>query len=169
MLYALICNGMNKSKWYEIERWNKIKGENVSWSPPIGPTAYWALVSAPWSGEPNPNTVGGPLSRSTHKRKVGIKARTMRFTGAAIPPTENPNPILKKCCQRRDVLPHRRRPCRSTPGHWTSPPRHYDVYYTAASASTLADAPQQRKARSLPGSTVTHREVIIDSNKITSA
>ena len=34
-------------------------------------------------GEPNPNLVGGPLSHSTHKRKVGVRARKTRFTGAA--------------------------------------------------------------------------------------
>jgi len=40
----------------------------VSWSPPIGPTAYWALRFVPWSGAPNPNMVGGPLSHNTIKR-----------------------------------------------------------------------------------------------------
>ena len=96
---------------------SEIKGENVSWSPPIGPTAYWALVSAHWSGEPNPNTVGGPLSHSTYKREVGIMARATRFNGAAaIPPTVNLN-WSKLCYQRRETHQPHRRHCSSTGLH----------------------------------------------------
>ena len=93
MLYALICNGMNKSKWYEIERWNEIKGENISWSPPIGPTAYWALASAPWSGAPNPNRLVGPC-RTTHIKIGGDHGLSHEVgLGRHDPTDRNPNLI----------------------------------------------------------------------------
>jgi hypothetical protein len=41
MLYTLIFNGMRK----EVKVYGEIKGENVGLiSPPMGPTAHWALA-----------------------------------------------------------------------------------------------------------------------------
>ena len=66
MLYALICNGMNKNKEYESERWKEIKGEIVSLisnltgpNGPVGPLIC-ALI-----GGAQPTMAGGPLSPYT--------------------------------------------------------------------------------------------------------
>ena len=99
----------------------------------------------------------------------------------AIPPTENPNPILKRCCQRWDVpTDDRYRLCRPWEHHWIATSSPHRPRRAPASARTTPSrscpytgrllrrgtgvyASQQRKARRLIGSTVTHREVIIDS------
>jgi len=142
MLYELICNGMNKSKWYESERWNEIKGENVSWSPPIGPTAYWALGSAPWSGEPNPNWLVGPCRTAHINREGGDRAQGTRFAGAATPTYRNPNPILKRAASDGMCSPpplpssagSPPAPLDFSPPRWTTPttPRHWRLRCCAA-------------------------------------
>jgi len=160
MLYELICNGMNKSKWYESERWNEIKRENVSWSPPIDPTAYWALISAPWSGEPNSNPVGGPLSHSTHKRRWGWGLEQRGWPEPPHPPKENPNPILKSAvsdgmCPTTAVAPlqglHR-----STA---SPPPRLLTTVSSTGFREAAARRAEEPEHESYYGSTVTHREV----------
>ena len=72
MLYALICNGMNKSKEYENERWKEIKGEIVRLisnltrpNGPVGPLIR-ALI-----GGAQPTMAGGPLSHCAIKRGGG--------------------------------------------------------------------------------------------------
>jgi hypothetical protein len=49
MLYTLTFNGMRK----EVEVYGEIKGDNVRLiSPPMDPTAHWALDSRPDRGRP---------------------------------------------------------------------------------------------------------------------
>jgi hypothetical protein len=59
MLYVLICDGTNKVKMIKLKVCDEIKGDNVGLiSPPMGPTAHWALDLRP----AQPKQVGGPLS-----------------------------------------------------------------------------------------------------------
>ena len=79
--------------------------------------------------------VGGPLSHGTHKRNVGVRARTKRFAGAATPTYRNPNPILKRAASDGMCSPpplpssagSPPAPLDFSPPRWTTPttPRHW--------------------------------------------
>ena len=89
MLYALICNRMNKSKEYESERWKEIKGEIVrlisnltGLNGPVRPLIH-ALI-----GGAQPTMAGGPLSHYVINRGgVGGSEYEVRLSRA---PHQNP-------------------------------------------------------------------------------
>ena len=75
-------------------------------------------------GRPTLMWLVGPCRTAHIKGKVGIKAWTMRFNGAAVP-TDRVNLNRSKAvlpatgCPTTPPSPLHR-PCRVTPGHWTS-------------------------------------------------
>jgi hypothetical protein len=93
MLYVLICDGTNKVKMIKIKVCDEIKGENVRLiSPPMGPTAHWALDLRPDQGRPTLIGWRAPVTLRDIKRG-GDRRLALRGSPPATHPTYNPNPI----------------------------------------------------------------------------
>jgi hypothetical protein len=87
MLYVLICDGTNKVKTIKLKVCDEIKGENVGLiSPPMDPTAHWALDLRPDRGRPTLTGWQAPVTLP-HLRLV------LRGSSPVRASTENPNPI----------------------------------------------------------------------------
>jgi hypothetical protein len=78
MLCVLICDRTNKVKMIKLKECDEIKGEKVRLiSPPMGPTAHWALDLRPDRGRPTligwqaPVTLRGIKSVTLHGIKRG--------------------------------------------------------------------------------------------------
>jgi hypothetical protein len=93
MLYVLICDGTNKVKTIKLKVCDEIKGENVGLiSPPMDPTAHWALDLRPDRGRPTLTGWQAPVTLRDIKRG-GDRRLVLRGSSPVRASTENPNPI----------------------------------------------------------------------------